>query len=273
MLSKTTNVWMCYGIGLLTILLTDIANAQDRSAARPNILIITADNLGYGDLPCFDSTSEVLAPHLDELATQGARLTSFYTASPTCTVSRACLLTGRIAPRHGLTFQLPGIEGNYGPGLDSRETLIPQVLKSAGYTSGCFGKWNIGFARGSRPTERGFDEFLGHASGNIDYFTHVYNGKHDMFRGVKEAHVSGYSTDLFADAACEFIERHTWPNNRGLCTCHSMPLTSPILATRRRAHLAFGRRRLRPFRCTATTPIRRTSASVTVLLLQRWILR
>lgn len=178
-----------------------------RGESPPNILIITADNLGYGDLPSFNEKSAIRAPNLDRLASQGAKLTSFYTASPTCTISRACLLTGRVTERHGLAVQLPGIEGNYGRGLDHDEVLIPQVLKPAGYRTGCFGKWNIGFAPGSRPTERGFDEFFGHASGNIDYYTHVYNGKHDMYRGTEEAHVEGYSTDLFADGAIDFIER------------------------------------------------------------------
>lgn len=175
---------------------------------RPNILIVTADNLGYGDLPCFRSDSPIKAPNFDRLARQGAKLTDFYTPSSTCTVSRACLLTGRIPPRHGLQIQLPGIEGNYGPGLRSSEFLMPQLLRSAGYATGCFGKWNIGFAPGSRPTERGFDEFFGHASGNIDYYSHVYNGKHDLFDGVEEAHAEGYSTDLFADAATDFMVRN-----------------------------------------------------------------
>lgn len=175
---------------------------------RPNLLIITADNLGYGDLPCFRSDSPIRAPQFDRLARDGAKLTQFYTPSSTCTVSRACLLTGRIPPRHGLQIQLPGIEGNYGTGLRPGEVLIPQILKPAGYATGCFGKWNIGFAAGSRPTERGFDEFFGHASGNIDYYTHNYNGRHDLFDGTREAHVQGYSTDLFADRAIRFIQRH-----------------------------------------------------------------
>jgi arylsulfatase A-like enzyme len=185
-----------------------VSPAAAESPARPNILIITADNLGYGDLPCFNPRSPIRTPSLDRLAAEGARLTNFYTASPTCTVSRASLLTGRVPQRHGLTYQLPGIEGNYGVGLDQDEVIIPRMLAPAPYATGCFGKWNIGFAPGSRPTERGFDEFFGHASGNIDYYTHVYGGKHDMYRGTKEAHVEGYSTDLFADAAIDFIERH-----------------------------------------------------------------
>jgi arylsulfatase A len=174
-------------------------------AAPPNIVIITGDNIGYSDLGCYGNDA-IKTPNIDRLATEGVRCTSFYTASPTCTVSRASLLTGRVPQRHGLTEQLPGIEGNYGIGLPHREKLIPQYLKEAGYVTGCFGKWNIGFAEGSRPTERGFDQFFGHASGNIDYYTHVYAGKHDLFRGTEEVHVEGYSTDLFADAACDFIE-------------------------------------------------------------------
>lgn len=193
----------------MTFALGSLAAAPGGAGApqRPNILLITADNLGYGDLRCFNPNSAVRAPHLDRLAAQGARLTGFYTASPTCTVSRACLLTGRIAQRHGLDYQLPGIEGNYGRGLNPSEILIPQLLRKAGYATGCFGKWNIGFMPGSRPTERGFDEFFGHASGNIDYYTHNYNRKHDMYHGTAEAHVEGYSTDLFADAAIDFIRR------------------------------------------------------------------
>ena len=188
--------------------------ASDRDANRPNILLMTVDNLGFGDLQIYNSQSKILTPNLAKLASRGARLTQFYTASPTCTVSRACLLTGRIAQRHGLINQLPGVEGNYGVGLNPKEILIPQILKSIGYRTGCFGKWNIGFAKGSRPTERGFDEFLGNASGNIDYYRHVYNSKHDVYLGkagqsITEHHATGtYSSDLFADAAMDFIRRH-----------------------------------------------------------------
>ncbi len=195
--------------------------------ACPNILIITADNLGYGDLPCYNSASPIKAPNLDRLAAQGARLTSFYTASPTCTVSRACLLTGRVPQRHGLLDQLSGLDGNYGIGLKHDEVLIPQVLKHAPtpYATGCFGKWNIGFAKGSRPTERGFDEFLGHVSGNIDYYHHIYNGKHDLFQGTEEFHADGeYSTDLFANAAIDFIQRKSKAKQPWFCY---LPFNAP----------------------------------------------
>jgi len=182
---------------------TQVAAQEKQTPQRPNILLMTADNLGYGDLGCYGNQI-MKTPQLDQLAQQGVRLTDFYTASPTCTVSRATLLTGRYPQRIGLNHQLNAVE-NYGDGLRKSELLIPNYLKQQGYRSACFGKWNVGFSPGSRPTERGFDEFFGFAAGNIDYYHHFYAGRHDLWRGLKEVFVEGYSTDLFADEACRFI--------------------------------------------------------------------
>lgn len=218
-------------MGLLLVALLQSFN--EAKARPPNILLITADNLGYGDLRCNNPEATILSPHLDALAARGARLTDFYTASPTCTVSRACLLTGRIPQRHGLLDQLAGVEGNYGVGLRQSEMLIPQLLKRAesAYVSGCFGKWNIGFAPGSRPTERGFDEFVGHASGNMDYYHHVYNGRHDLYRGTQPLHADGtYSTDLFADAAIDFIHRQSRQDRPWFCY---LPFNAPHFPNQR----------------------------------------
>ena len=218
---------------VVSILLIGITNSvcgdelERLSRNRPNILIITADNLGYGDLRCYNPRSRISTPNFDRLSGEGVRLTSFYTASPTCTVSRASLLTGRVPQRHGLVRQLPGVDGNYGEGLAQSETLIPQMLKrgASPYVTGCFGKWNIGFAPGSRPTERGFDEFVGHASGNMDYFRHNYRDRHDLYSGVTELHREGeYSTDLFADAAVDFIERHSSRGKPWFCY---LPFNAP----------------------------------------------
>lgn len=212
--------------------LLDTMLAQWAAAKKlPSILLITCDNLGYGDLPCYNPKSSIRAPHLDRLASQGARLTGFYTASPTCTVSRACLLTGRIPQRHGLDYQLPGVKGNYGIGLNHHETLLPQFLKQAPttYATGCFGKWNIGFAPGSRPTERGFDEFIGHASGNMDYYHHNYRERHDLYHGIEELHREGeYATDLFADAAIDFMRRHSAAGRPWFCY---LPFNAPHFPT------------------------------------------
>ena len=122
--------------GLLLVALTATLHAATPPARPPNILLITADNLGYGDVGCYGNR-DVLTPNLDALARESVRCTSFYTASPTCTVSRATLLTGRYPQRIRLNAQLPGIKGNYGIGLRHSERLIPTYLKSAGYASGC----------------------------------------------------------------------------------------------------------------------------------------
>ncbi len=173
---------------------------------RTNIIVATGDNLGYGDIGCYGNTA-VKTPQLDAFARSGVRFTSFYTASPTCTASRAALLTGRHPERYGLNYQLSAKENQSGIGLPHTERLFPQYLKPYGYRTACIGKWNLGFAPGSRPTERGFDEFLGLRSGNFDYYTHLYRGEHDLYKGVKPFHTNGYSTDLFADAACDFLRR------------------------------------------------------------------
>ena len=177
------------------------------ATAQPNILLMYVDNVGYGDLGCYGNR-EVITPRIDRLAREGARCLDFQVVSTSCTPSRGALLTGRHPFRNGLSHQLSAAENRGGIGLPHGERILPEFLRAVGYATGCFGKWNIGFAPGSRPTERGFDEFLGFRSGNIGYYEHLYGGEHDLFRGVEPFRAEGYSTDLFADAAIGFIRRH-----------------------------------------------------------------
>jgi arylsulfatase A-like enzyme len=182
---------------------------ESRAAAateRPNILFIVIDNVGYGDLGCYGNKTN-RTPAMDRLAADGVRLTQFYCGCPSCTPSRGTLLTGRHSERTGLNWQLLP-EQQLGVGLPLDERIIPADLKPLGYGTGAFGKWNIGFGPGGRPTERGFDAFFGHASGNIDYYHHLYNQRLDTYRGTENVRVEGYSTDLFADAAIEFMKSH-----------------------------------------------------------------
>jgi arylsulfatase A len=181
--------------------------AASLAAAPPNVVLIYIDNVGYGDIGCYGNPV-IRTPNIDRLAGEGVRCTDFYIVTSSCTPSRGALLTGRYPLRNGLRHQLGRDENWTGIGLPHSERILPQYLKPAGYATGCFGKWNIGFAKGSRPTERGFDEFLGCRSGNIDFYTHVYNGQEDMYRGTRPVEIEGYSTDLFAEAACDFIGRH-----------------------------------------------------------------
>jgi len=194
---------------LTVLLLSPLAMLHAANAtqpSKPNILLIYMDNVGYGDLGCYGNPA-VKTPRIDRLARDGVRCTGFYVVASSCTPSRGALLTGRYPLRNGLGHQLHRTENWTGIGLPQRERILPQYLKQAGYATACFGKWNIGFAPGSRPTERGFDEFFGFRSGNINYFAHTYGGEYDMFLGTERHKVEGYSTDLFADAATDFIRR------------------------------------------------------------------
>ena len=122
---------------------------------QPNIVIIYADDLGYGDLSCYGSP--IATPNLDRLAEEGARFTNFYSASPVCSPSRAALLTGRYPTR----VEVPVVLGPGEPGLPDSETTMAQVLKAAGYRTACIGKWHLGSPARFLPTNRGFDEFFG----------------------------------------------------------------------------------------------------------------
>ena len=180
------------------------------ASPKPNFLLLWVDNLGYGDLGCYGNQRNK-TPNIDRLASEGVRCTDFYIASPSCSPSRGAILTGRHPERNGLNYQLSSDPNITKQGLPLSEKIIPQYLKPLGYVSGAFGKWNIGWDPGQRPTERGFDEFLGHQSGNIGYYSYLYHGQNDARKGTEPVDLRGrYSTDVFADAAIDFIRRNRY---------------------------------------------------------------
>ncbi len=125
-------------------------------ATLPNIVFIYADDLGYGDLGCYGS--RIRTPHLDRLASQGALFRQFYSASPVCSPARASLLTGRYGVRSGVPDVLYPSSNT---GLATGETTIAEMLKQAGYSTMCIGKWHLGSQERHLPHRRGFDEYFG----------------------------------------------------------------------------------------------------------------
>lgn len=133
------------------------APGSNADITQPNIILIYADDLGYGDLSCYGHPT-IHTPRIDRMAAEGIKLTSFYTAAAVCTPSRAGLLTGR----YPLSVGLPGNLGPDSPGgLSLEERTLAEGLQANGYRTAAFGKWHLGAVPGYLPTDRGFDEYLG----------------------------------------------------------------------------------------------------------------
>jgi arylsulfatase A-like enzyme len=172
--------------------------------AKPNILFIVADDLGWKDVGFHGS--DIKTPTLDKLAATGVKLEQFY-AQPMCTPTRAALLTGRYPLRYGLQTGVIPTGGTYG--LATNEWLLPQALKDAGYSTAIIGKWHLGHAdRKYWPRQRGFDYQYGPLIGEIDYFTHECEGKVDWYRNNKLVKEKGYATTLLGNDAVKFINEH-----------------------------------------------------------------
>ena len=130
---------------------------------RPNVVFVLVDNLGYGDIGCFGSTKH-RTPNIDRLASEGVRLTSFYSAAPVCTPSRASFLTGCYPRRVGLHVDYNGTQvlmAVSSRGLNPDEHTIAELLKGCDYATACFGKWHLGDQPPFLPRRHGFDEFFG----------------------------------------------------------------------------------------------------------------
>jgi arylsulfatase A-like enzyme len=192
------------------------------AARRPNFVVIFADDLGYGDLACYGHPT-IHTPHLDAMADDGIRMTSFY-AAPVCSPSRAALLTGRYPVRCGMP-------GNTGPGgkahLPESEVTIANVLGDAGYKSMAIGKWHLGHQRPDLfPTGRGFDSWYGLPYSNdmikpwvqTDVPLHLYRDTESIESPVNQDTL----TERYTDEAVRFI-REAGDSPFFLYLAHSMP--------------------------------------------------
>ena len=213
---------------LLQLLDFSLAHRAEAGNPPPNIVLIVSDDQGYRDLGCFGS-DQIKTPRLDRLAREGICLTSFYVSWPACTPSRGSLLTGRYPQRHGVYDMIRNEAPDYGKkytpaeydvsferigGMDSREILLPAMLRRAGYVSGIFGKWDLGTLQRYLPLARGFNDFYGFCNTGIDYFTHERYGASSMYRNNQPTteDQGTYCTSLFEREAVRFLkENHDQP--------------------------------------------------------------
>jgi len=184
------------------------SEARTASVGRqPNIIVILADDLGYGDLSCYGSERNK-TPHLDALAAGGVRFTDFHSSGAVCSPTRAGLLTGRYQQRCGITDVLFAA-GDRNKGLPASEITFARQLKAAGYATALFGKWHLGYSPKSNPVRFGFDRFRGYVSGNVDYISHVDStGAADWWANAQLAPEEGYTTHLITKHAVRFIENN-----------------------------------------------------------------
>lgn len=177
---------------------------------RPNIVLILADDQGYGDLGCYGAR-DLATPNLDRLAREGTRFTSFYVAQPVCTASRAALLTGCYANRVGMAGALNHTSPT---GIHPRETLLSELCKQQGYATAIYGKWHLGQQPVFLPTRRGFDEFHGLPYSNDNGPLHpvtrgipalpVYEGETIVARDPDQSQF----TKQLTERAVRFIEKN-----------------------------------------------------------------
>lgn len=192
-------------LGLL-LFLSAVASISAEAAPRqrPNVIMVLTDDQGYGDLGCHGNTM-IRTPNLDRLHGESVRLANFH-SDPTCSPTRASLMTGRYSTRTGVWHTILGRSLLY-----HDEVTMADIFKAAGYRTGIFGKWHLGDNYPMRPQDRGFDEVIIHGGGGIgqtpDHWgntywndTYFHNGKPEKFEG--------YCTDVFFGRAMQFVEEN-----------------------------------------------------------------
>ena len=221
--------WVCLVVAcLVTTTFTLLASADDAPRRQPNVIVILADDLGYGDLGCYGKTG-VPTPHIDSLAAGGVRCTSGYVTAAVCSPSRAGLITGRYQQRFGFEFNagpLKRSEQQPEMGLPLNQKTLADHARAAGYATGMIGKWHLGLSPKFHPMQRGFSEYFGFRFGETYYIdpsapdaitfdaqpTAIQRdsrGRADaLMRGQSPVEEKSYLTDAFAREAVSFIDRH-----------------------------------------------------------------
>jgi arylsulfatase A-like enzyme len=196
----------------ILVLLGVIAPAATAFAAAPNVVVILADDQGWGDLST-NGNGNLATPNIDSLARDGAKFDRFF-VQPVCSPTRAEMLTGRWHPRGGVWNVSTG-----GERLNLSERTIADDFRAAGYATGCFGKWHNGSQYPYHPLGRGFDEYYGYTSGHWgDYFSPPLDHNGRLVQG------NGFIADDFTDQAIRFIAQNRGANKPFFCY---LPLPTP----------------------------------------------
>ncbi len=193
---------------LLLLLLAAPVGTFAANQQAPNIVLIVADDLGFGDLGSYGNPINQ-TPHLDRLAREGLRFTDFHSNGPMCTPTRAALLTGLYQHGFGREFEgaLSG-KTHYDGGLPLEAVTMAEVLRKAGYATAMYGKWHLGCHPPLMPFQQGFDDFRGLASGGGDHHSHIdRSGRRDWWHNDRIEMETGYAAELITRHSVAFIEQ------------------------------------------------------------------
>jgi len=204
-----------YGAGIFLMAASEIIQLR---ASKPNVIIIYADDMGYGDLGSY-GCKDIPTPNIDQLAAEGVRFTDGYVSAPQCAPSRVGLLSGKYQNRLGFEYNVPKDDPKYSQlGFPRDEETVGDLMKAQGYTTGVIGKWHMGLSPDLHPHKRGFDEFFGTLYGS-SYFVPPFNMKSRKLKGPnkpkadiqhngKEVDEREYLTDAFSREAVAFIDKY-----------------------------------------------------------------
>ncbi|WP_157637692.1 sulfatase [Flexithrix dorotheae] len=205
--------YLLYFLGILILSSCSKNGKTKKEDNRPNIILIMADDLGYGELSCYGS-STLNTPNLDALAAGGMKFTDFHSNGPVCSPTRAALMTGMYQQRTGVEGVITAANHRE-VGLSLNETTLAEELLKLGYACGMYGKWHLGYAEKFNPTYQGFEDFAGFVSGNVDYHSHIdQEGYFDWWINKALKDEKGYTTDLITQHGIDYIRKNN-PSKTG----------------------------------------------------------
>ena len=196
------------GTGLWVAHRRAIADNPQPAGGKPNIIVIVADDLGYGEITA-SGEQPIPTPRIHEIGNSGVTFSNGYVSCPVCSPTRAGLLTGRYQQRFGHEFNTgPARGAPPNVGLPVDQVTLADRLKKLGYATGMVGKWHLGYAPKFHPMKRGFDEFFGFLGGAHSYIDSEADAANRIVRGTKPVAEESYLTDAFGREAVAFVDRH-----------------------------------------------------------------